>query len=78
MQHTKDWANMFDCTGCRNTQVLFQLTEILWDYKFCRMSQDVGKLRCRIAQVTLYCKLDILLLQGIAVWTSAKDCLTKM
>ena len=38
-----------DCTGCRNTLVLFWLTEILWDYKFCLDSQDVGKLRCQIA-----------------------------
>jgi len=22
------------CTGCRNTQVLFQLIEILWDHTF--------------------------------------------
>ena len=39
---------------CWNTQVLFQLTEILQDHKFCRISQDVGKLRYRIAQVPLY------------------------
>jgi hypothetical protein len=48
-----------DCTGCRNTlvsqkyygiiNVLFWLTEILWDYKFWLDSQDVGKLRCQIA-----------------------------
>ena len=33
---------MSDCTGCRNTQVSFQLTEILWDHKF---MSDVTKLR---------------------------------
>ena len=42
---------MSDCTGCRITQVLFILTELLWDHKFL---SDVGKLRCRIAQVPLY------------------------
>jgi hypothetical protein len=48
---TRDKGNMLHCTGCRNTQVLFKLTEILWDRQFCRMSQDVGKLRCGITQV---------------------------
>jgi pyruvate/2-oxoacid:ferredoxin oxidoreductase beta subunit len=26
-----DRGNALDCTGCRNTQVLSYLTEILWD-----------------------------------------------
>jgi hypothetical protein len=42
--------------GCRNTQVLFQLTKYFGTINFCQMSQDVGKLRCRIAQVPLYFK----------------------
>jgi hypothetical protein len=29
--------------------------------KFCRMSQDVGKLRCQIAQVPLYIYLHVLI-----------------
>ena len=44
----RDQGNVSDCTGCRNTQVLFYLTQLLWDHKF-----FVGKLRCRIAQVPL-------------------------
>jgi hypothetical protein len=38
--------NVSDCTGCRNTEVLFYLTEILWDYKF--LSDVTG---CRKTQV---------------------------
>ena len=36
---------MSDCTGCRNTQALFMLTELLWDHKFLpdhRMSENSG------------------------------------
>jgi hypothetical protein len=44
-----DQGNVSDCTGCQNTQVLFQLIEILWDHKF--LSDVTG---CRIAQVPLY------------------------
>ena len=38
---------MSDCTGCRNTQVLFILTELLWDHKF--LSDVRG---CRKTQVS--------------------------
>ena len=38
---------MSDCTGCRNTQVLFMLTELLWDHKF--LSDVRG---CRKTQVS--------------------------
>jgi hypothetical protein len=30
----RDQGNGWGCIGCRNTQVLFQLTEIPWDHKF--------------------------------------------
>ena len=32
IRHTK--GNVSDCTRCRNTQVLFFFTELLWDHKF--------------------------------------------
>ena len=32
--HQVTRENVSDCTGCWNTQVLFQLTEILWNHKF--------------------------------------------
>ena len=43
---------MSDCTGCRNTRVLFLVNRnIFGTINFCQMSQDVGgKLRCQIAQ----------------------------
>ena len=47
-QGTKE-GNVSDCTGCRKTQVIFQLTEILWDHKF--LSDVTG---CQIAQVPQY------------------------
>jgi len=52
----RDQGNVLDCTGCQNTQVLFQLTEMLWDHKF--LSDVTG---CRKTQVsdctnsTVYC-----------------------
>jgi hypothetical protein len=44
-----DKGNMSHCTGCRNTQVLFKLTEILWDRQF--LSDVTG---CRKTQVWYY------------------------
>ena len=43
----RDQGNVSDCTGCQNTQVLFQLTEILWDRK---CLSDVTQ--CRKTQVS--------------------------
>ena len=46
--HQGDQGNVSDCTGCRNTQVLFILTELLWDHKFlsdgtgCQENSGVG------------------------------------
>ena len=37
---------MLDCTGCRNTQVFFMLTKLLWDHTF--LSDVTG---CRKTQV---------------------------
>ena len=33
---------MWDCTGCRNTLVLFKLTDILWNHKFLSENSGVG------------------------------------
>ena len=52
--HLKDQGNVSDCTRCRNTQVLFFFTELLWDHKFflnvtgCRKTQasDCNKFHC--------------------------------
>jgi hypothetical protein len=35
---------------------LLEPTANVWTINFCQMSQDGGKLRCRIAQVPLYIK----------------------
>ena len=43
----RDQGNVSDCTGWRNTQVLFMLTELLWDHKF--LSDVTG---CRKTQVS--------------------------
>jgi hypothetical protein len=49
-RHTKGpWS---DCTGCRNTQVLFQLTELLWDHKF--LSDVTGCWKTQVSDCTGY------------------------
>jgi hypothetical protein len=39
---------VLDCTACRNTQVLFQLTEILLDHNFLSENSGIGlhKFQC--------------------------------
>jgi hypothetical protein len=39
-----------DCTGWRNTQVLFMLTELLWDHKF--LSDVTGCWKTRVSDCT--------------------------
>jgi hypothetical protein len=39
-----------DCTGCRNTQVLFLLTEILWDHTF--LSDVTGCRKTHVSDCT--------------------------
>ena len=41
---------MSDCTGCRNTQVLFMLTELLWDHTF--LSDVTGCRKVQVSDVT--------------------------
>ena len=53
---------MSDCTGCRNTQVLFMLTELLWDHDF--LSDVTG---CRKTQVS-----DCTCSTGLALRTGRK------
>jgi hypothetical protein len=43
----KPQEDVSDCIGCGNTQVLFSLTEILWEHKF--LSDVTG---CRKTQVS--------------------------
>ena len=43
----RDQGNVSDCTGCRSTQVLFMLTELLCGHKFL---SDVT--RCRKTRVS--------------------------
>jgi len=38
----------------RILKIVFNLQKYFGTTHFCRMSQDVGKLECRIAQVPLY------------------------
>jgi hypothetical protein len=42
MKISPNGINETDCTECRNTQVLFYLTEILWDHKFLSENSGVG------------------------------------
>ena len=45
-----DTPSVSDCTGCWN----FSQQKYFGSIIFCRMTVDVGELRCRIAQVSLY------------------------
>ena len=47
---TRDQGNVSDCTECWNTQVLLQLTEILWDHKF--GSDVTGCLKTQVSDCT--------------------------
>jgi hypothetical protein len=41
---------VLDCTGCRNTQVLFELTQILLEFKF--LSDVTGCRKTRVSDCT--------------------------
>ena len=43
-------GNVSDCTGCRNTQLLYQLTEILWDHEF--LSDVTGCWKAQVSDCT--------------------------